>query len=293
VSVKADTGVSVVQGALSILAGQGISLGLGSVVSAVGSVDLQAAAGALVMNASARIASGGGNIRLAAGTDIVLGTVDARLADGTVNANGSRLGVLAGGSIASAWLLPAATDANLRGADALLQAGTGIGSDLGALRLDVSRVSAHTAAGDIHLYALGNLEIGAVADLRIERVVETGRTAALWTLEQSGLRAGGRVAVTAVGSIDLLTDPALEKATQSRPAGLLSLEPESAGATAGGHWQEEAGLLRPHASSLITEINESTLLLLLRLFWPYPRHELMRSSLWLIHDGPLVRQGLY
>lgn len=62
-----------------------------------------------------------------------------------------------------------------------------------------------------------------------------------------------------------LTDPALEKATQSRPAGLLSLEPESAGATAGGHWQEEAGLLRPHASSLITEINESTLLLLLRL----------------------------
>ncbi len=230
VSVKADTGVSVVQGALSILAAQGINLGSGSVVSGLGSVDLQAAAGALAMNASARIASGGGNIRLAAGTDIVLGTVDARLANGAVNANGSRLGVLAGGSISSAWLLPAATDANLRGADALLQAGTGIGNDLGALRLDVARVSAHTTAGDIHLYALGDLEIGAVADLRIERVVETGRTAALWTLEQSGLRAAGRVVVSSVGSLKLLTDPALDAGAAIRTGALGQVSLTAAGA---------------------------------------------------------------
>jgi hypothetical protein len=215
VAIKANTRVRGVQGALSILAGPGISLGSGSVVSGLGSVDLQAATGALVMNATARIASGGGNIRLSAGTDIVLATVDARRADEALNPNGSRLGVLAGGSIISAWLLPAATDANLRGVDALLKAGSGIGSDFGALRLDVGRVSEHTAAGDIQLYALGHLEIGAVADLRTERVVETGRTATLWTLEQSGLRAGssGRVLVTAAGSISLLTDPALDAGT--------------------------------------------------------------------------------
>ena len=66
-----------------------------------------------------------------------------------------------------------------------------------------------------------------VADLRIERVVETGLLAPVWTLEQSGLRAGasGRVFVSAKGHLTLLTEPALDNgvAIQTGAMGQVSL----------------------------------------------------------------------
>ena len=214
VVVKDDVTVTVDQGNLSLLAAQSITMGANSVVVSADSLYMQAAAGALTMHATSRIASQGGNLLLSAGTDLSLATVDARLSNGSMNANGSRIGLLAGGSILNA--LPAsATGANLYGADALMQAGSGIGgsTDASALRLALGKVSAHTTTGDIRLYALADLEIGAVADLRIDAVQETGLLAPVWTLEQSGLRTGvnGRVYVKAEGSIRLNTDPALDQ----------------------------------------------------------------------------------
>jgi hypothetical protein len=211
--LTADHQIRLDGGSMSLIAGDTITLASNTLIAnAGGSIDLEASAGSLQMNASAQINSEGGNILLVAGGDISMATVDARLANGSLNANGSRVGVLAGGSIVNI-LDPSAGAVNLYGEDALLRAGSGMGgsTDVSALVLAVNRVSAHTVAGDIRLRALGDLEIGPVADLYVNRVVETGLTSPLWTLEQSGMRAGGRIFVSSTGAITLRSEPALDE----------------------------------------------------------------------------------
>ncbi|MBF0341894.1 MAG: hypothetical protein HQL95_13165, partial [Magnetococcales bacterium] len=201
-------------GNMSLLASDSILLkGTSSLVSNGGALDLQALNGSLDMAAGSTASSNGGAVRMAAGSALSLARVDAKSGD---------ISLLAGtGRISNA--LAGTTVVNLIGQSLRMVAGASIGGDgtglvseTSSLRTTVARISAHTSNGSIGLTNTTNLEIGPVADFRIDRVVETGLVAPLWDVEQSGLHAGGTtstIVVSAAGTMTVISDPALDDGT--------------------------------------------------------------------------------
>ena len=159
---------------------------------ATGTLDL-VAGGSITMGAGATTTGQGGDLRYAAGSHMVLQRIDA----GT-----GHVALVAGenGSITAA-----ATDGAVHVSAAMLalQAGAAIGSQAGALAIQVGTLAAQAGAGGIFLSTSGGLNIGDVSN-RVSRVGLDAQTEQIDSaLAQVVADQGGAVALYAVGDIQL------------------------------------------------------------------------------------------
>ncbi|PQA80780.1 hypothetical protein C5F52_24035, partial [Limnohabitans sp. TS-CS-82] len=224
----ADTGVGVTAamttagGSVSVVAAAGdVTLGAtGDItITGNGTVDIQATAGAVVMQLSgtneAVIQTDAGNVRLSAATaakNVTVGQIDTRSAAErttpalTNQATWGAVSVIAGGSVLDADS-NGATDiyaSNLR-----VNAGAGVGvlgTTPNSLEVEVQTLSAAAAAGAVGVADVSGLEVGTTAAISLSRVKADGTmdTTVLTDAAQSGVSAvNGSVAITAAGALNV------------------------------------------------------------------------------------------
>ena len=224
--VSLSAGVTTAGGAVSVLASAGdlVLASTGDItVFGAGTVDVQAATGAVTMQVSgtdkAVIQTNAGNVRVSAATaakNVTMGLIDSRSTTGRSGtgdadqANWGSVSVVAGGSVLDADTTAVDVYAkNLR-----LNAGAGIGV-LGAtpnvLEVEVQTLSVAAAAGGVGLADATALEIGTPASVAWSSVQATGATSVgTADLSQSGITAAsGSVVVTAGAALSVTQAVAL------------------------------------------------------------------------------------
>ncbi|MFC1859236.1 beta strand repeat-containing protein, partial [Thermodesulfobacteriota bacterium] len=167
----------------------------------IGTIDVQAVAGAIEMADGTHGQTAGGSIRYVAETYIELGLLNA------VDAVSGNVYVAAtDGSVTDAN----AGDENILAIDARLTAGTFIGTGANHIDTAVNKIAAMSAGG-IYLTDTDALTIGTVADVRIQRVDAAGVAALYPAVAAAGLvglmtSAGGTIVQIAGGELTV-SDP--------------------------------------------------------------------------------------
>ncbi|MEX0331567.1 MAG: filamentous hemagglutinin N-terminal domain-containing protein [Puniceicoccaceae bacterium] len=170
----------------TLLASQGIMQSAS--VMADGTVDAEAIAGSITMDAAATTETTNGDIRYAAGDDIAV----ASLVAGPNSAS-----LVAGGDITDAG-----TDVNVQAATLQLTAGGSIGADDASITVGAGPVAAR-AGGDVTLDAIGELVVGAADAVTVNRVALESSTSTIEDAALIGIEAGGDVSLSAENAIRL------------------------------------------------------------------------------------------
>jgi hypothetical protein len=160
-------------GAISLLAGNGISAAEGVVIStgSTGSVDMDAGTGTIVLPAVGGISAPGGPVRLFATGDIFIGSITAAQAAVTSTVGG---------------IFRAATGVNITASALRLNAGSRIGLNEARLRISASSLSARAATG-IHLVSPVGTTVTSVS-LSTPRVLANATLSSVTDSAQADLR---------------------------------------------------------------------------------------------------------
>ena len=197
-------------GDISVLASATIDQNA-DIATSAGTIDQEAGADIDMADGATSTATGNGEVRLDASGDITLGGVDAGNAIASLTAGGA---ILDGGD----------ADTDVAGTAARLRAGTSIGNLAGTLpekhiETDVDTVAAEAGAGGIGIADADALAVGTVTPLGVNRVADTGTSAALGpdpALAGLTTTPDGHIVQTAGGDLTV-ADPVAAGGARIRP----------------------------------------------------------------------------
>lgn len=183
-------------GNVTILAGQNVTVLSNVVALTGGTIDMEAQSGALTMSSN-MMGVAGGNIRAKGNQNVTLGSLISTSANVSVI---STLGSILDGGSANPEIIAAAAQLSA------LRGGVGqFGSATNALEVAVGTIAARGGPGGINVLNGGNVRVGTVPAIVVQRVNSNGTSSTIGGTVMSGLITsnGGSIVFAARGTVEI------------------------------------------------------------------------------------------